>query len=232
MASRRPAFSGSGGYPRGLGAGESTGNRAVRRWNVAPRFPTRDWPADGGTFQSSRESDERSMAPKLPMYHQQPSVKGSRWAEELERLLHAAFAKSELDGIGRKFIAARLRVSVRTINAWASPSHGTALTSARLVEILVRQDVLSSDARRELLGALASLAGFTVCDESEEDDKPLPVQVTEVAAAIGDVASRVRLSMSPRSPGGERMSSQEKTEIRRACDEAIAQLDQIRRAAR
>lgn len=169
------------------------------------------------------------MAPKLPMYHRQPSVKGSRWAEELERLLHAAFARSDADGIGRKFIASRLRVSVRTVNAWASPSHGTALSSARLIELLVRQDVLSHDARRELLGSLASLAGFTVCDEGEDDEKPLPLQVVEVAAAVGDVASRVRLSLNSKSDRGERISDSEKRDIRRACDEAIAQIDQMRR---
>lgn len=158
--------------------------------------------------------------------------KGGEFATRLASMLNAALAKSDADGVGRKLIARKLGVEVRTVHTWAAPSHATAITSARLVEMLVRDDVLSQSARRQLLSDIATLAGFSVCDESEDDDQDLAAQVTEVTAALGKVAEEVRTSSDPRGAAGRKIAPEEAERIDDAAGEVMAQASQIRRAVR
>lgn len=158
------------------------------------------------------------------------SDKGGEFVTRLAAMLNEALARSDRDGIPRKVIATRLGLQTRTVNTWVAPSHGTKIPSEKLLELIVSDRLMSAAARRQLLADIAQLAGCSVCDDTEEDPKPAPDQVTEICAALGQVASLVRVSSNPRGPGGKAMTAEERKELHRAIDEAVDELGQLKRA--
>ncbi|MBS0188322.1 MAG: hypothetical protein JSS51_09645 [Planctomycetes bacterium] len=157
-------------------------------------------------------------------------LKNGTYSKDVIRALHRAFLRAEEEGVTRKTIAARLRVSVDRVNCWTAPSHVVSITSSAFFELVIRDDVLPAAARRELINELARLGGFTVVDGGSEDRKPFADQLAEILAPLGRVADEVRAACGKKSEAGARISGHERAAIVDAIDDVIQQATELKRS--
>jgi HAMP domain-containing protein len=152
------------------------------------------------------------------------------YSRDVVRILHETFATADREGVSRKLIAIRWKMKPGKLDALAAPSHPQAISSSELLELACRDDILPDGARRYLVGEIARMAGFTVCDDTDEDGKSYPAQVTEISAAFGVVANRVLAAIDPRSDAGKRVSATENRELMAALDGVATEVQQLKSA--
>ncbi len=157
-------------------------------------------------------------------------AKSGVYAKDLIRILHETFAVSERERVSRKLIAIKLNQPAGRIDQWTAPSCALSIPASSLLELIVNDTVLPDAARRKLLGLIATMAGFTVCDDTNEDAKPYPVQVTELSAALGGVGSKILAALTSASDNGKRLSAAEREEVVEAIDEVLKQAQELRTA--
>lgn len=157
-------------------------------------------------------------------------AKVGAYSRDVVRILHETFDVAAREGVSRKLIAVRWKKKVGIVDAFTAPSHPRAINSSELLELMCEESILPDAARRHLVGEVTRMAGFTVCDDTDEDGKPYPAQVTEICAALGTVAGGVKTAMDSQSDGGKRISPSEQRALSLALDELMTQAQQLKMA--
>lgn len=157
-------------------------------------------------------------------------AKSGAFSQDVVRLLESAMVAAGSERVSRKLIAIKLGVQPERLNKWIAPSHPNAIPSGTLLQLMVSDIVLPDGARRKFFGEIATMAGFVVCDDTDEDAKSFPAQITEISAAFGLVSGRVLEAMNPKSDAGGKLSATEKNDLVHAIDRAMDELQQLKSA--
>ena len=130
--------------------------------------------------------------------------------------LREALRMADTAGVKRSVIAAKLGVEVGTLESWILPGRMARVPGVRVVEFLLRADVLPAEARVTLWRRLADAAGMAIsakpCGQVAN-----PGEVTDEILgsmhAIGDLAEAASSFASAESDGGVRVTPLEKAKL-------------------
>jgi hypothetical protein len=134
----------------------------------------------------------------------------------LHRLLRGVDLQIGKAGLSRRWLAMQMHVKVRTLEGYLQAGRASEhLPAWRLFELLVREDLLPSDVRKELLRGIVEHAGYMLVerDTGGAEASRVTQQVCEIVAATGELGRDLAAALKEDSDGGEELSNDERLRL-------------------